>query len=591
MSKPPHSQRGGARGSQRSRSVVRQSEKPPRLYWEYLLCGPLPLSVPTVSGQEIFNWFRCVAAKWKRSLIAGETVLVSSLLIAAMECRNDPGLCGLFLLLAFLLSILFLYASQIPASKLKALLIADVIGFAVAGLFAYSHGETLRAAAEKNERDSRYIANIGAPGASGDIDQSRIEGLVAAAKSAVCQHTDKLEPSEREDAEKVCIGAIQALVSIDAPTPKIEDALNELSHGNRRGATTLFEQVYEKSAAEGAQDNTRAADAAAHLGALAFNDDTQTALEWYRKAVALDATNWESWKLLGYLLERTGQLHDAEDAYNRVVSIGQSRGDPGVVATGHLNLGQLSIIRADYGQAESMFKSVLQVYQTIGDTEGVANAYIGLGRTYHELGKFAQAKAMFEQALALYQMLNRLDMVAGEYDNLAAVDQLMMDWTDAEEMDQRALDLFRKLGDKGGMAHVYGNLGHLYLVGKHDPQRAETMQNMALTIDLALDRKEDLAVDYENLGLVFMATGRPASAEQMFKKKFDIDQTLGRKPGSAAASFQLGAAYAAQGKWRQARSTFKQAIEIYDEIGSKDLSARVQAQLDQLPAASQNQSE
>jgi tetratricopeptide (TPR) repeat protein len=570
---------------------VQQSEKPPRLYWEYLRWGPLPLSVPIVSGEEIFNWFRCVAARWRTYLIASETVLVVSLVVAAAGDSTDLTIGSAFFLGAFLLSILFLCAYQIPTSRLIALLIADTAVFSVAGLFIYSHGKTLRAAAERNEPDSRYIANVATPEASGDIKQSRMEGLVAAAKSAVCQQPDKLEPSVREDAEKVCIGAIQALVGIDAPAPKIEDALKELSQGNRRGATTLFEQIYEKNAAEGTQANTKAADAAAHLGALAFNDDTQSALGWYRKAVALDATSWESWRLLGYLLQRTGQLHDAEDAYNRVVDIGQSRGDPGVVATGQLNLAELSIIRGHSRQAESIFKSVLQVYQTIGDTEGIANAYIGLGRTYQELGKFAQAKAMFEQALTLYQGLNRLDMVAGEYDNLAAMHLAMMDWTDAEEMDARALDLFRKLGDKGGMAHVYGNLGHLYLFGKHEPQRAETMQNMALTIDLALDRKEDLAVDYENLGLVSMATGHPASAEQMFKKKFDIDQTLGRKVGSAAACLQLGDAYAVEGKFRQARSAYKQAIELYDEIGRKDLSARAQRQLDRLPAAIQNQSE
>jgi TPR repeat protein len=63
--------------------------------------------------------------------------------------------------------------------------------------------------------------------------------------------------------------------------------------------------------------NRDAAEAARHLGALAFLDNTEEALRWYRRAVELDPANADEWNWLGLLYYRTGQLDQRTELIGR----------------------------------------------------------------------------------------------------------------------------------------------------------------------------------------------------------------------------------------------------------------------------------
>jgi tetratricopeptide (TPR) repeat protein len=267
----------------------------------------------------------------------------------------------------------------------------------------------------------------------GRAETTRVEGLVAMAKGFCQQPVDKLGLSEaaRQDMVRACAEAIHALAQTEAPEPQIEAALAQLAQGKDQAAKALFEQVLERKAAEGSQANREAAEAARHLGALAFKDDTQGALEAYRKAVKLDPDNWDGWNQLGHLLVRTGELGEAQAAYGRVKTLGEANGDQEAVAAASGNLGIVYQMRGDLAQAEAMLKKALDLDQALGRKEGLANDYGNLGNVYEARGDLAQAEAMHKQAL---------------------------------ELDQA-------LGSKGGMANAYGNLGNVYQVYDYLAQR------------------------------------------------------------------------------------------------------------------------
>ena len=138
--------------------------------------------------------------------------------------------------------------------------------------------------------------------------------------------------------------AVQALADqrgeLDAP-PGIDEALRLLAEGKTEASEAIFEQVKKRRKAEGAEALKEAAVAACHIGALAFLHDTQKALAAYREAVALDPDNAAGWNQLGHLLRRTGDLDRAEQAYNRVLALGNTMGDREVVAAATSNLGNL----------------------------------------------------------------------------------------------------------------------------------------------------------------------------------------------------------------------------------------------------------
>lgn len=65
---------------------------------------------------------------------------------------------------------------------------------------------------------------------------------------------------------------------------------------------------------------------ARHLGALAFLHDTVKALAAYRRAVALDPHNPDSWNQLGHLLLRVGELDETSVMYRKALTRSRTMG-------------------------------------------------------------------------------------------------------------------------------------------------------------------------------------------------------------------------------------------------------------------------
>jgi tetratricopeptide (TPR) repeat protein len=153
-----------------------------------------------------------------------------------------------------------------------------------------------------------------------------------------------LREQEYQDQIKALTESITALAQqrgkLQAP-PGIDEALEQLAQGNTASAEAIFLNVAEKKEAEGTRANQEAAEALRHLGALAFLNDTQKALDAYRRSTELDPKNPDGWNRLGHLLYRTGAVTAAEEAYHKVVAFGLSENDQEWIAIGSGNLGVL----------------------------------------------------------------------------------------------------------------------------------------------------------------------------------------------------------------------------------------------------------
>ena len=266
----------------------------------------------------------------------------------------------------------------------------------------------------------------------------------------------------------------------DAP-PGINEALAFLEKGNTMAAETIFQKLEERKTAEGKAANEEAATAARHLGALAFLHDTQKALNAYRRATQLDPDNEQGWNQLGHLLQRTGQLKDAEAAYQRVLALGEKRNDQSWIANAYTNLGILYQIRGELEQAEAMYCKSLILEEALGRQEGMARAYTGLGSLYYTRGELEQAEAMYHKSLVLNEALGHKAGMAHNYTGLGIVYETHGELEQAEVMYHKSLVLNEALGRKAGMASVYGNLGSLYYT-RGELEQAKTTYQKALTL-------------------------------------------------------------------------------------------------------------
>jgi tetratricopeptide (TPR) repeat protein len=200
------------------------------------------------------------------------------------------------------------------------------------------------------------------------LDVATIVGVFEA------QYRDRFASSEtREMGYQVQIQALTSAITAlaqqrsqpDAP-PGIEEALAQLQQGHTQPAETIFETVLARKAAEGHAANQQAAEAARHLGTLAFLHDTEKALTAYRRVVTLDLANGDGWNSLELLLYCIGHLDEAVNAFNQVRALGTKSGDQTLLARAYRNLGGVYWVRGDRTQAEAMHRQALQLDEALG---------------------------------------------------------------------------------------------------------------------------------------------------------------------------------------------------------------------------------
>ena len=176
---------------------------------------------------------------------------------------------------------------------------------------------------------------------------------------------------------------------------------------------------------------------------MAFLDDTEEALRWYRRAVDLDPANADGWNQLGHLYHRTGPLDQAEAAFRKVVTLGEANGDMEAIAAGTGNLRLIYRTRRELDRAEEVYKKALAIEEKLGRQEGMARNYGNLGLIYRKRGELDQAEEMYKKALAIEEKLGRQEGMANQYGNLGILYQTRGELDRAEEMYKKALAIER----------------------------------------------------------------------------------------------------------------------------------------------------
>ena len=320
---------------------------------------------------------------------------------------------------------------------------------------------------------------------TGDVTIER-DPLAAKALEALKKQLKRAELREQEyqDQVKALTESVTALAQQrgkpQAP-PGIDEALEQLAQGNTAAAEDIFQKIEQRKIAEGKAANKEAAEAARHLGALAFLHDTKKALDAYRRSTELDPKNLKGWNRLGQLLARTDALTEAEEAFQKVVALGQLANDQKWIAIGYGNLGDVYQIRGELEKAEDMFQKSLAINEALGRKEGMANNYTNLGDVYQIRGELKKAEAMYQKSLVITKELGHKEGMASNYTGLGIVYGKRKKLVESEEMFQKSLAISEALGHKEGMASNYTNLGNVYRI-RGELEKAEETYKKALAL-------------------------------------------------------------------------------------------------------------
>ena len=209
----------------------------------------------------------------------------------------------------------------------------------------------------------------------------------------------------------------------DAP-PDIDSALKELEDGNTGKAENIFRQILQDKVKEGKEANREAAEAARHLGALAFLHDTRSALDAYQQAVELDPENPDGWNQLGHLQSRTGKLDAVIQSYNHVLQIGEAGRQKILLAVATGNLGIIYQTRGELDKAEEYYRRSLAINEEKGRKVGMAHQYGNLGIVYETSSDMAHAEEFYRKSLVIFDGLGRKRGMASQYGNLGNIYQI-----------------------------------------------------------------------------------------------------------------------------------------------------------------------
>ena len=121
------------------------------------------------------------------------------------------------------------------------------------------------------------------------------------------------------------------------------------------------------------------------------------------------------------------------------------------------------------------------------------------------------------------------------------------------------------MGRKAGIAIRLNNIGGVYVSsGKYN--RALEYYERALAINRELGRRGGVAAVFGNIGTVYKSLGKYNLALENYKRALVIDEELDRKPKIAAWLNNMGAVYSALEEYNQAIEYFKRAISLLEDL-------------------------
>jgi tetratricopeptide (TPR) repeat protein len=295
--------------------------------------------------------------------------------------------------------------------------------------------------------------------ATGSVSIGSPVDVNAIVNTLVATHREDVVTREREiDVWKQqAQAAVEVLANLrdqkGAP-PSINEALALLKQGNTKAAEGIFQAIAHRKEARIAGNKKEAAAAYRHLGALAYLNDPQKALDAYRRATKLDPDNAAGWNRLGQLFYRTGEPSKAETAFRRVLSLCRAQNDRFLLAMAFKDLGVIYKTRGDLDQAEAIHCKSLEIDKALDNKAGMAADYANLGAIYQIRGELEHAEAMYDKSFEINKALGRKEGMAYAYANLGVVYKKRGNLDQAEAMYQKSLGLFEQLKAKGESAQV-----------------------------------------------------------------------------------------------------------------------------------------
>jgi two-component system, cell cycle response regulator len=192
-----------------------------------------------------------------------------------------------------------------------------------------------------------------------------------------------------------------------------------------------------------------------------------------------------------------------------------------------------------------------------------------MGWAYMVQGQHAEAVAHAEQGRALAEQVQDGPGLARAYNNLGVMARSRGEPVAAIALFERALALQRRHGLRREEAGSLNNLGVAHGFDLADYGTALDYHLQALEVRRGLGDQQDLALSFNNIGVIYARLGERERAVEHYQQALQIRRALGVKSRVAGTLHNLGDLYIDFGEWEAALRHHEEALALREETGDR----------------------
>lgn len=229
----------------------------------------------------------------------------------------------------------------------------------------------------------------------------------------------------------------------------------------------------------------------------------------------------------------------ALDYAQRALTLAEEKQDTLNIILANRKIGGIYSYISSYDLALEQQFTALGLAERWGNKLAIGNTYNAIGGVYYDMAEYDNAFVYFQQALTLRKEAGDEGILASSYNNVGEIYRLKGDYKLAEEYYWRASELNDRLRQ---------NAASKELRDKH---------------------KAWLAINYNNLGLVYAAMNEPIKAERFLLASVQLyEGDVNANVGALASSLvSLANFYLESGDYQQALDVFLRAYLAADQVG------------------------
>lgn len=206
----------------------------------------------------------------------------------------------------------------------------------------------------------------------------------------------------------------------------------------------------------------------------------------------------EAVNALGIAYARLGQMDDAQEQYQRALSLRETIGHRRGIASTLRNLAQIALVQGRRAEARVQLDRARALFNELEDLAGLAAVDNELGVLAEEAGDYAAALTAYRQALRSREAVADRHGIAESQNNLGYAQYQLGDFDSARVFWLQAQESYRQLDDAAGQVRVEQNLG-LLAIQRGEWSRAEQLLQHSLAAAERQQLAEEAAVSRRNL--------------------------------------------------------------------------------------------